>query len=355
MINFLYPCAYFIAEVITHWRDGWRGFATALKRCAFDVWPWLPPACIIPWFYLRLSKASPRNPYSLPLNLKDRTIALARDAVLSIAPTPSVGTLFIVLLSICFIGVVLSYRKLFAQSPLRFTTLTVLIVLTLGAYLTVPDQVGNGSDIANRFLLYAALFLVVIAFTGGIIDARLLTLCSMVAAFLVVVFAGEYLLISRRLAPAVVELRSAMEGVPRHSRILILGYRMSPSCQGWPLLERAMPERHLALASTLKNELVVLNDYEAASLDFPLNYRRSMPAGVVNEVDLSSNLQRAAWQEILESDPDVDFVVSWGAPSGVNNCASSVGPPFEDALESKYDLVFSKRGASSVELWRKRG
>jgi hypothetical protein len=367
IISFLFPCAYFIADAVIHWRDGWRRSATALKRHAFDIWPWLPTACILPWFYVRLSKVSAlpgAEPHadSMTFTLTRRIEALARDAFLSISPTANVGTLFIALLSILLAGVLLCPRKLFVQNPLRFTSLTVLIVSTMVVSLVVPDQVGDGSDIVNRFLLHSAIFLVLLGLTSGVFNARLLTLCSLVAALSVIGFAGEYLLVSKRLAPEVAEVRLAMESVPRHSRILIMGYRMTPSsCSSLPLLQMTVPERHWALVGALKNELIVLNDYQANTSHFPLKYLTSRYTGVFNEVDLSRDevdligeQKRAAWFEILKSDPDVDFVLSWGISRGPN-CRNSVYPPFEEALKNRYDMVFFKQGSSRVELWRKRG
>jgi hypothetical protein len=360
IISFLFPCAYFIADAIIQWRDGWRRFATVLKRYALDIWPWLPPACILPWFYLRLSRAAEPDPdaTSMTFNLAHRTVFLTRDAVLSISPTADVGTLFIALLSILLAGVLLSPRKLFTQNRVRFTSLTVLMVSTMVLYLIVPDKVGDGLLISSRFLLYSAIFLVLLALTSGLFDAQLLTLCSLIAALSVIGFAGEYLLVSKRLAPAVAEVRLAMESIPRHSRILIMGYRMTPpSCLGSPLLEMSTPERHWALVGALKNELIVLNDYQAGTSLFPLKYSTSRYTDVTNEVDLSSERNRAAWFETLKNDPDVDFIVSWGISRGASRgayCTNSVYPPFEEALKSRYDMVFSKQGTSRVELWRKR-
>jgi hypothetical protein len=149
----------------------------------------------------------------------------------------------------------------------------------------------------------------------------------------------------------------AMVRVPEHSRILILGYRLTPSCKRWPLLDMTVPERHWALASILERQLIVLNDYEARTSHFPLKYSRLRPKGSIDETDVNSEQKRAAWLEVLSNDPDADFVVSWGAPSGPSNCATAepVGPPFEEVLRIKYDLVFVKQDTSRVELWRKRG
>jgi hypothetical protein len=366
IVSFLFPCAYFIAGAIIHWRDGWVQLSSAFKRHVLDMWPWLGPACILPWFYLRLSKvptlpgAEPL-PDSITLTFIHRIESLGRDAFLSLAPTANVGTLFIALWSILCAGVLLSPGKLFLQNPLRMTTLTVLIVSTMFFFLVVPDRVGDGSYIAGRFLVNSAFFLVLLALTSGVFNRRLLTLCSLVAALTVISFAGEYLLVAKRLAPEVAEVRLAMESVPKHSRILILGYRMTPSsCHGLPLLQMTIPERHWALAGALKNELIVLNDYQANSSVFPLKYLKSRYARMVDEIDSIgeeadsiAEKKRAAWVEILESDPNVDFVISWGLSRGPT-CLNSVQPPFEEALKHRYDLAFFKQGVSRVELWRQR-
>ena len=237
IISFLFPGAYIMAGAIIHWHGGWRSSVAALKRHRLDIWPWLPPACILPWFYLRLSKAAPPDVDPMTLTgvrrslalarhdsmtytLTHRTLELARDALVSIAPTANVGTLFIALLSILLAGLFLCPRKLFAQNRLGLTSLAVLTVSTTVLSLIVPVEVGDGGYVVTRILLFAAIFLVLLALASGAFDARLLTLCSLVAAISVVEFAGEYLLVSKRLAPAVAEVRLAMESVPRHSRNL---------------------------------------------------------------------------------------------------------------------------------------
>jgi hypothetical protein len=359
IISFLYPGSCFIADAIIHWRDGWRHSATALKRHAFDIWPWLPVAGILPWFYLRLSKsAGPDSDVtSMAFNLTHRSVFLTRDAILSVSPTADVGTLIIALLTILLAGALVGRRKHFMQNWLRFTSLTVLMVSITLLYFIVPDKVGDGLDIASRFLLYSAIFLVLLALTTGPFDAKLLTLCSLVAALSVIGFAGEYWLVSKRLAPSLAEVRLAMESIPRHSRILIMGYRMTPpTCVGSPLLEMSAPERHWALAGALKNELIVLNDYQAHTSHFPLKYLNSRYASVINEVDLDSERNKVAWSELLNSDPYVDFVVSWGISRGISgdHCKTLISPPFEETLKNRYDMVLSSQGTSRVEVWRQR-
>jgi len=191
--------------------------------------------------------------------------------------------------------------------------------------------------------------LVLLALTNSIFNTRLLTLCSFIAALLVIGFAGEYLIVSTRLAPALAEIRLAMEGIPKHSRILIMGYRLD-TCMRSPLLEMSRPERHWAVVGALKNELVVLNDSQGATSHFPLRDLAPLDLQVTLEV---SDWNRAAWLDLLKG-ADVDFIVSWGTPVGVVSCKDFVPLPFEEALITKYDLVFFKQGSSRIALWRRR-
>jgi hypothetical protein len=150
IVSFLFPCAYFLAGAVIQLRDGRGHLAAALKHHVLDVWPWLCPACMLTWFYLRVSQASALpgaqpTPYSMTFTLTRRIEALGRDAFLSIAPTANVGTLFVALLSILLAGVLLCRRQLFVQNPFRFTSLTVLMFSTMAFFLVAPDRVGEGS------------------------------------------------------------------------------------------------------------------------------------------------------------------------------------------------------------------
>src|ERR1035437_2567007 len=363
LISFLFPFAHFIGEAITQGRVGWRSVTATLKRHAFESWPWVPVACLILRFSVQLARAAaPQSrpaiseyAFALTYTLKHRTIALVRDAVVSISPTPSVGTLFIALLGILLAGLILRPRKPVERDRRRFTSLTVLMFSTLFLYLVLPESVGEGSWIPVRFLLYASCFCALAALTGGVFDPHLLTLCSLVGGLSVAGFAGEYLIVSRLLAPAVAELRLATDIAPKHSRVLILAYQMMPTCKALPLLERSSPQYHLALASALKNQLIVLNGTQAVTAQFPLRYSgtRSFPS-LGDQPSLTFEEKSANWHEVLKTDTDVDFVVSWGTPNGSTWCKNPVKAPFEEMLRLRHDLVFSKEGTSRVQLWQKR-
>ena len=281
---------------------------------------------MILWFYLRLIGVGQPKAYSLADNVKDRIIGLGRDAVLSISPSPTFGTLFIALLALLLASVLLRPRRLLAQNRLRFISLTLLVVSTFVLYLLVPDAVGDGLDVANRILLFSAFLLVLLAIMSGVFDAKFLTLCSLIAALVIIGFAAEYLHVAREIAPALTELRSATKRIPDNSRILILGYQLTPSCKRWPLLERTRPERHFALGSTLERGLIVLNDYQGLTSHFPLKYSKGRPEASIDEPPTPQ--QATAWLDVLHNDSDVDFVVSWGTPTGPRVCSTitSVDP-----------------------------
>lgn len=351
-LSLLFPCAQFIGELLTERRDDSR--RPELKHLVLSLWPWVLPACAVLWFSLRLANTNHPHSYSLVGIVKGRITGLARDAVLSISPTPSCGTLFIALLALLLASALLHRRQPFVQDRLRFATLTVLMLSTIILYFCAPTAVGDGLGIAYRILLFFAFFLVLLALGSGVVDEKLLTLCSAVAALLVIGFAAEYIHVSREMAPALAELRTATERIPKRSRILLMAYRLTPSCKRWPLLDRSRPEDHWALSSALRNELIVLNDYEALTSHFPIKYSTWRPAGSID--DPIPQEQTAAWLAVLHDDHDADFVVSWGVPSGDSNCtAVPVSPPFEETLRADYDLVSVKQDNSRVQLWRKRG
>ena len=149
-----------------------------------------------------------------------------------------------------------------------------------------------------------------------------------------------------------------MESIPAHSRIVIIGYRLMPSCRDKPLLNITNPERHWALLGAVKNGLIVLNDYQANTSHFPFQQSTSLYANIVNEVRETDGgaawpKKRAAWREVLKNDPNVDYVVSWGAPR-TPYCGADAAAPFGAELNLGYEKVFSNQRASRVQIWKRR-
>jgi hypothetical protein len=113
---------------------------------------------------------------------------------------------------------------------------------------------------------------------------------------------------------------------------------------------------HLALASTLQNQLIVLNGTQAVTSQFPLRYSGPRSFALLgDQASLTFEEKSANWQEFLRSDSDAEFIVSWGVPTGPVWCTNPVSPPFQEEFGISHDLVFVKEGASRVQLWRKRG
>jgi hypothetical protein len=362
-ISFLFPCAWVLASALARRREvGLASAATA--RDALAMWPWLPPALLVVWFSLRLTAVEAPRGAAAAVGVTSRVVATARGAVLSISPGASAGTanspgtypptawLSVALLVLLLVAVLMHRRQLGARDSVRSFALTVLVIASLALSLIVPDRVGDGSGIVMRVLFHAAVFLVLLALVSGALGPRLSALCALVASLIAIGFAREYQLAASRLAPALAEVRAAMQRIPVHSRILILGYRMTPLCEGGPLLKMTFPERHAAMSGALANELIVLNDYQAHTSHFPLRHVNARYEDAVDEFSTYSAAQQAAWLEILRARSDVDWVVSWGL-SGDPLCRTTVGSPYEYSLRGSFERVRLEEGASRVALWRR--
>lgn len=220
-------------------------------------------------------------------------------------------------------------------------------------YLVIPDRIGNGAFISRRVLLTLLCAVAVLALSGDVsFDSRYLRLCASIAAVIMVIVCAEYMRVSVRLAPAVRELKNAMAHVKPRSTVLLLSYRLTPACSGSPLTESAMPERHWGLFGAMAQDLVVLNDYEPASEDFPVEYWERRFAAIDSEFDFSPPAV-AAWSGALDKAKDVTYVVSWGVPSGtMSDCGAWVPAPLQENLKRTYQMEFEDRQTSRVQIWR---
>ncbi len=352
MISFLYPLSGAVAARLRRNDSDAAADRTTLRA----VWPWLPPAGLLAWFSLHTIHTGKPHPYPPIGNPVRRALQLTTpDALVSISPTPLCGALLIGLIAILAAGVLAPAEVLTARSRFQRRMLAILCALLLILFLLAPEAVGEGRGIASRILLHAALALGIAALGRGVLHDRVRTLGCVIAAASMILFSAEYLSVSHRMAPAVSELRAAMNKLPKSSRILVLAYRLTPSCPRSPLLERVLPERHWAMAAATASGSVVLNDYEAATTVFPLRYANPRFASVTGEFRPTSAKQVAAWSDVLKrGDRDVDFIVSWGVP-GADRCPSRTAAPLLELLGIHYERVFAREGSSRVTLWRRRG
>jgi hypothetical protein len=322
-----------------------------LTKFAEAVWPWLLPLGLCVWFAVRLisSEVMPVEGSTMTL-LRDRFLDLMHmNGFLNMSPTPTSGGVFVLLLGVLSAGAVLTGGRRCA--PAR--SISIFTFALIATYFLVPDKVGNGGFVAIRILFNLVVFVTVLALSPGRIETGYLSLCSLLASICIFSFGAEYLLVAKRLAPAVKELRVAMADVPRNSTVVMLTYRLTPDCGRWPLVERAKPERHLAFFLAAERELIALNNYEPASGQFPVLYRGASFPSLIGEFEFTDENQHR-WVDALQKSSGIDYVVSWGTPSGVQICPAPVGAPLKDSLAKNYDLLVRKTGASLVEIWKRR-
>jgi len=243
-----------------------------------------------------------------------------------------------------------------ATDERKIITMGIIAWVTSFLYLAVPGAVGEGSMIEGRVLLYAAIAVLLSAMARVALRSRWLVIGAAMATMFLVGFAAEYWLVSSRLGQATHELESAMSQIPKKSRIVVMGYRMAPFCEGSPLLERSRPERHWALKGALKYELIVQNDYQPVASIFPIQLSLSGFGAIVNEVAADDGTAVGRWSEFVSrAHPAVDYIVSWGTPSGVKSCAGNlVNAPLEEMFKVRYERIVRTEVMSRVSMWRRR-
>ena len=197
---------------ITSWKDTLTKFAEA-------VWPWLLPSGLCVWFAVRLIslEVAPIGVPSMTV-FRNRLLDLVHmNGLLDMSPTPTSGGVFVLLLGVLSAGAALTRGRLYPPAK-SISTFTLILVV---AYVLVPDTVGSGSSIAIRILFNLVAFVTLLALSPGGMEAGHLALCSLLAAVCVLSFGGEYLLVSKRLGPALGRCGSG--GRWRYSGIRVAG------------------------------------------------------------------------------------------------------------------------------------
>ncbi|MDE3197802.1 MAG: hypothetical protein KGN84_15750, partial [Acidobacteriota bacterium] len=271
----------------------------------------------------------------------------------TIAPSPTTKSIFLVLVSLIIAARPFSPRPGDENARGRVFTWCAFFLLTSGLYFLTPDALEGGSLIADRFLLFSVLAGAFMALSTPA-PARVTKVYSVIAALIIAAFCGEYTLVSRRLSPAVAELKAAVRTTPENARVLFLGYALTPTCEGWTLAARTRPVLHWGLSGAIARDVIVLNEYQPYTLEFPLRYRRPEFAELIYPVDLTSPERTQAWEQALRNPGNsVQYVISWGLPSVINTCPAPIAPPFADILETGYKRVFSNHGASRLDIWQR--
>jgi hypothetical protein len=348
VLTAFFPAGGYGMALVRSVRSGAGGLTNLTAGFLVRILPWALAALLICRFTMSLVHPGSEPTINQTPPIGTRLISLLRPD--AIAPSGSVRGLFILLTAILVTGVVLSKG---AMNAFR-VEVAVFTAIVLAVYLVVPDRIGNGAFISRRVLLTLLCGVAVLGLSSDLsFDSRYLRLCASIAALITVTVCAEYLLASRRLAPAVRELKNAMARVPARSTVLLLSYRLTPGCGGWPMLEAAKPERHWGLSGAMQRDLLVLNDYEPDSRDFPTEYRDRRFSSIESEFDFSPSAA-AAWKGALDHAKDAAYVVSWGVPSGrTGNCAW-VEAPLQEDLNKAYRMESEDRQTSRVEIWRRR-
>jgi hypothetical protein len=117
------------------------------------------------------------------------------------------------------------------------------------------------------------------------------------------------------------------------------------------LEERAKPERHLAVFPAAERELIILNDYEPSTSQFPILYREASFALLLNEI-LFKKGDQDRFIDGLKKTSAIDYVISWGVASGIHNCSAWIEAPLQPSLIEDYNLLARRTGISRVEIWK---
>lgn len=350
LMTFLFPAAS-LGYVL--YRE--RRLSSIVWQEVWPVWPWVPIGSLMIWFSGMLSSSGGSEiseRAGLTQVFRERTLSITTGQGFPVASTDTVANLLLIIVTLLLAVFVLNRWNNEAKNR-RFIVPMMVFGATSFLYFVAPGQVGNGGNIPERILLLAILYFAAIMLAHVPIPPRMATMCSLLAVVSIFLFGLEYVLVARRLAPAMSELKSATKPLPPGSSVLVLSYPLAPGCGRWPLLNRARPERHWALAAFIDPKLIVLNNYEAAYSIFPMNYRDYRFASIINEFDPQSDRLTQEWTKVLsQPGPDPQFVISWGIPSGGAKC-EAIEPPLQEPLHNNFDQIFAAKGTSHVAIWRR--
>ncbi|MCB1021563.1 MAG: hypothetical protein KDC27_16655 [Acidobacteria bacterium] len=321
----------------------WR--ARSLRALA----PWAPAGLLFGWFTAHFANARSLTWVLSPdLLFVERLISTARpDQLIDVAPTPTAVIPFAVLLG-ALGAIAVSARPL---SPVLWAAGLAAVM-----YVVTPDGTGDASMIDVR-LLWWAIALLAVAALAPVSDRRIGMLCAVLSSGIVLLFCGEYLLVSVRLEPAVRRVREAAERLPAGTPTLVLGYRLHPGCREWGLAERTAPQRHWPMLAAVDRGLVVLNDYQPAATHFPVRYRDQATRMPIDELRPPPSPTRQAWAKaLMEQDAGgAEAVLVWGAPNALDtDCGPGVEPPLTDALGQQFEKTYEAREPGYVAIWRRR-
>ena len=240
----------------------------------------------------------------------------------------------------CAFWLLFLYNIIAFSRNLRFQRKTALLVISvalLAAYFFVPDQLGSGSFVSHRLLMFFYLFALLWVGTNAIPN-----LVKVSSAFFFVmvslVFLNYHYQESKSLSANAKEYVSVQEAIPKGSIVLPLAYSGN-----W------MHTNISNYISADKN-IIMLDNYEAAMTHFPLKWKKE--TNPYTGMNFSTLDLPCAGMEAYETNikKDIGYILRWGYnPATDDSCTKAT----DQYIHQKYERVFvsKKQGA---ELFRKK-
>jgi hypothetical protein len=240
----------------------------------------------------------------------------------------------------CGFWILLLYNIVAFVRNMRFDRNAALLVLSfiiLLAYFFVPDQLGSGSFVSHRLLMFFYLFSLLWVGTNAIPN-----LIKISAAFFFVmvslVFLSYHYDESAKLDADAKEYVSAGAGINAGTVVLPLGYSGN-----W---------LHTNLSNYISADknIIMLDNYEAAMIHFPLKWKKEMnPYTGMNFSSLDVPCTGLAeYEKVIGR--KIDYILRWGFNNSTNDSCAMVMNRY---IAENYTRIFIS-SQQRAELFRKK-
>ena len=239
-------------------------------------------------------------------------------------------------------------RALFSADN-RYRSLIVVVLLYGAMYLLLPNVLFGGSGLTNRLALFTILlFLAWLGANYHFWRLRLgLQICTYGLAIGLLAFhsakyaelndyLNEYLSVAAHVLPETTLLPLSLA---HHGR----------SLDGKDLTKRTLPFLHAAGFISVERRVVEFTNYEAATYNFPLVFRRDL-----NPYVQLGDIESPVTLELLEFPPGsggrIDYILVWGLKVATDD--RNKVEALMKLVRERYELVYVSRSRGLAELWR---
>lgn len=351
VLTSLIPLVGYIRALWNSTRNGVNNVGQLTHRFLIDIMPWVIAAILIIGFTLSLSKVDNGIAINHWQESTKRLMNITRPGGLSDS-SATAGGIFTVFIGMIGVGAFAGGTN---QNSSRWQMAVVAWLLAI-MYFVFPDAIGNAFYISIRILWFFIIVLTVLAVSGSLrTNPAYMRAGAITATVIALLFSAEYFMSGRRMLPSFEELRPAIEKLPKHSKVLVLGYRLQPNCPRTRIIRETSPEAHLALLSIANRSIMVLNDYEATTGHFPLEYNDRKFSTIARGDFRFTADDEAKWAQALKIADSGTYLLSWGIPNGASlqYCMEHVAPPLQWQLRDGYTLVYEHEGQAHTQLWRR--